>query len=88
MKNVENNFCFFELTRDQIDLSLPSGYILACRGESLNELVPFQLGGDENTTFHVNFQLNNEEKKNLTDDEKIFFKVRKLFNIVPSTFLS
>ena len=47
--------------------------------ESLNQAVPLQLGGDRNKTFHVNFQLNEEERNNLTENEKIVFRVRKLF---------
>ena len=43
----------------------------------LNKPVPFQLGGDNNGTFHVNLKLTEEEKKKLTD--QTFFRVRKLF---------
>ena len=49
--------------------------------ESLNKTVPFQLGGDNSTTFHVNFQLT-EEELTQTMNYKTFFQVRKL--IVPN----
>ena len=45
--------------------------------ESLNKTVPFELGGDNSTTFHVNFQLT-EEELNQTMNYKTFFQVRKL----------